>query len=206
LPSLGTRTSGASSKAGIRAAQIVRVVRMVRLVRLVKLYKYYATAMSAKDKTEVVKEKEKESHVGAAMSDLTNRRVIMLILSMLIIIPLLTVSGQDYSGAIVTKFIHAAAHQYHDNPTSLGYKEMFDTVVQTAVAKSSVIGIKLQNETYWEAKGWMDKLRPGQEAVSYTYGTRYEVTITFNNWRNSIDAAQFSIGTTIFVIFLLTVR
>jgi hypothetical protein len=50
---------------GARAGRVLRLVRMVRLVRLVKLYKYIFGA----------KENENsDSRVGAAMSDLTNRR------------------------------------------------------------------------------------------------------------------------------------
>lgn len=71
LPTLGSSKAGASSKAGTKAARVVRIVRMVRLVRMVKLYKY-----ATKQDDEV--QEEKESHVGAAMSDLTNRRSVPL--------------------------------------------------------------------------------------------------------------------------------
>jgi hypothetical protein len=81
--------AGSASKSGARAGRVVRLVRMVRLVRLVKLFKYasIATASSHQDKNEMLKgvstadslteklgELPKESHVGAAMSEITNRR------------------------------------------------------------------------------------------------------------------------------------
>ncbi len=60
---------------------------MVRLVRMIKLYKYAATAQEKTQSLKnvntadsVVESKEEEmpqeSHVGAAMSDLTNRRCV----------------------------------------------------------------------------------------------------------------------------------
>ena len=88
-----------------RAQRLVRVVRMVRLVRLVKLYKYSTNLRSrgqeTEDESEDNKNKEKsedemdspvtkevakveESRVGAAMTDLTSKRVIILILILLI--------------------------------------------------------------------------------------------------------------------------
>ena len=55
-----------SVKEGARAGQVLRLVRMVRLVRLVKLYKYFLSKKST--------DPSAESHVGSAMSDLTNQR------------------------------------------------------------------------------------------------------------------------------------
>ena len=63
--------AGTASRAGARAGRIIRLVRMVRLVRLVKLYKYASTA---KGKATEDDGGATESRVGAAMSDLTNRR------------------------------------------------------------------------------------------------------------------------------------
>lgn len=81
---------GSASKTGARAGRVVRLVRMARLVRMIKLYKYAVAAAEKKkqiqlrkEKGEVVEEEEDtdefgrpltESRVGAAMSDLTNRR------------------------------------------------------------------------------------------------------------------------------------
>ena len=54
---------------------LFRLFRMVRLIRMVKLYKY-AQAIFSDGKT-AIKERE-ESHVGAAMTDLTNRRHVII--------------------------------------------------------------------------------------------------------------------------------
>lgn len=75
--------AGQGARTGARAGRVVRLVRMVRLIRLVKLYKYVSTAtgkQNDKVKTggdaEEEEEMAPESHVGAAMSDLTNKRLV----------------------------------------------------------------------------------------------------------------------------------
>lgn len=52
-----------------------------------------------------------ESHVGAAMSDLTTRRVIVLVLVMLIAIPLMSYSTSDYAPSFGTKLVHRMAKE-----------------------------------------------------------------------------------------------
>lgn len=82
---------------------------MVRLVRLIKLYKYSAlkrTEAVEEENANPVEEAPAESRVGAAMSDLTNRRVIVLILLMLIVIPQLTVNDNDVSLSLGVQFLH----------------------------------------------------------------------------------------------------
>jgi hypothetical protein len=104
--------AGDSSQAGARASRVVRLVRMVRLVRLIKLYKYSSIKRKPENTTETENEGEEapaESRVGAAMSDLTNRRVIVLILLMLIVIPQLTVNDVDISLPLGVQFVHALA-------------------------------------------------------------------------------------------------
>jgi hypothetical protein len=62
----------AAAKTGSRLGRLVRLVRMVRLTRLTKLYKYAMAAITG-NKFEIVEE-DAESKVGAAMTELTNRR------------------------------------------------------------------------------------------------------------------------------------
>ena len=52
-----------------------------------------------------------ESHVGAAMSDLTTRRVIVLVLVMLIAIPLMTYSTTDTAPNFGTLLVHRMAKE-----------------------------------------------------------------------------------------------
>ena len=123
---LGNILSNGSGVQSAKAIRLVRLVRMVRLVRLVKLYKYAQQSKEMQKKQarlderrkagEVINEEDdvlivEESHVGAAMADITNKRVLILILVMLIVVPVLTVSETDGSGAAVTSVIHALATQ-----------------------------------------------------------------------------------------------
>ncbi len=70
-------STGGAARSGAKAGRVVRLVRMVRLIRMVKLYKYAVLAyVYISGRTDLVLEDEdkSESRVGAAMSDLTNRR------------------------------------------------------------------------------------------------------------------------------------
>ena len=121
---LGNILSNGSGEQSAKAIRLVRLVRMVRLVRLVKLYKYAQQTKEMQKKQARLNERKlagesienedellivEESHVGAAMADITNKRVLILILVMLIVVPVLTVSETDGSGAAVTSVIHALA-------------------------------------------------------------------------------------------------
>ena len=115
-------SGGSATKAGARAGRIVRLVRMVRLIRMVRLYKY-ATKLSSSPNadgevtvvTNVEGEAEEitqESRVGAALTDLTNRRVIILVLVILIVVPNLDAVDDDVFPSVVTQVIDALGKKY----------------------------------------------------------------------------------------------
>jgi len=109
MDSLGTR----AGKAGKIGAKSSRVIRMARLVRLVKLYKVTSQRSREKQKLTDLKKlvesghfshdeiqdyleksnAQKQSKVGAELSDIITRRVIVVVLLMLCIVPLLTYSS-----------------------------------------------------------------------------------------------------------------
>jgi len=102
--------SGKSARAG---ARLGRVVRVIRLVRILKLYKQLLEARARQRARQRAKERGqteddddwlddddtpnmdsghvhmKESRVGKKLSDLTTRKVIMLVLAMLLVLPFL---------------------------------------------------------------------------------------------------------------------
>lgn len=115
---------GNAARAGSRAGRIVRLVRMVRLIRMVRLYKYASNALKDKAKDAVIITDEGEvilppqSKVGAALTDLTNRRVIILVLVILIIVPNLMTSEDDTLTPTITQSIDRMARGYYfDNPS-----------------------------------------------------------------------------------------
>ncbi|CAG9331105.1 unnamed protein product [Blepharisma stoltei] len=76
------------SRAGTRTTKYVRIIRLVRLLRVVKLYKNANVAIT-KTGTEEIEAAviPKESQVGKRFSDLTIKRVIIIVLLMLFILP-----------------------------------------------------------------------------------------------------------------------
>lgn len=102
---------GNATKAGARAGRIIRLVRMVRLIRMVKLYKYASKLTKSETANTIVnadgasEELPPESRVGAALTDLTNRRVIILVLVILIIVPNLQTAESDLMMAVVTQLL-----------------------------------------------------------------------------------------------------
>lgn len=107
-------------------SQAARVVRTVRLVRLVRVYKITAERRRLKkinDELLVLLEEgaitydqmlshqhsnkqNKQSKVGAELSDTTTRRVILIVLAMLCLVPVLSYNEPDVTQFASTKILH----------------------------------------------------------------------------------------------------
>mmetsp|Transcript_37630 Transcript_37630/g.66914 ORF Transcript_37630/g.66914 Transcript_37630/m.66914 type:complete len:1000 (+) Transcript_37630:70-3069(+) len=105
--------SGRTARLGAKAGRIVRVIR---LVRILKLYKAFLEARAQKkrqqemqdgdeddwDEVDVKENQEhlpqKESRVGKRLSEMTTRRVIILVLSMLLVLPQLEAESSEQLG------------------------------------------------------------------------------------------------------------
>jgi hypothetical protein len=109
------QNAGKASRAGTRTSRIIRIIRLVRLIRIVKLYKNAQKALKERENDEVHDERDlhipSESRVGKKLSDRTTKRVIMLVLTMLLILPLFEESfyndkykSWDYGPAALDKF------------------------------------------------------------------------------------------------------
>lgn len=114
-------------KAGKIGAKTGRVVRMARLVRLVKLYKITSQRrrerkmlddlqklvdmgqLEPEDTAGFVEKMtyHKQSKVGAELSDIITRRVIIAVLLMLCVVPLLSYSSSGEDEKVATSFLHA---------------------------------------------------------------------------------------------------
>lgn len=204
IDSGGTQSAkaGTASRAGARAGRIIRLVRMVRLVRLVKLYKYASVSKSnATTKNGEDEEVRTESKVGAAMSDLTNRRVIILVLTMLIVIPLLTVTETDLSQSLAVQLVQQMALLNHTNQQL--YEQGLQMVLDTTIAQTSVIGIKLNNHWFMRDIDRIDSLRNVELSIYLATDPGFQTYMIFDQQRSSINSSLFSIYTTLFIIFLL---
>ena len=87
------QNAGKASRAGTRTSRILRIIRLIRLIRLVKLYKNAQIAMKGEDDeepavTEIKLENiDQESKVGKKLSEVTMKRVILIVLIMLFFLP-----------------------------------------------------------------------------------------------------------------------
>lgn len=78
---------GRASRAGTKAGRIVRIVRLVRMVRMVKLYKMHGQNQNEDHSRLERRLKQKESKVGAILSERTTRKVIVLVLMLILLLP-----------------------------------------------------------------------------------------------------------------------
>eukprot|EP00392_Amoebophrya_sp_AT5.2_P013099 g13210.t1 len=97
----GVARVGRASRMGTRMGRVVRVIRVLRLVRIFKLYKAHLerkrkreAALLAPGERQVFadageeEDEVEESRVGKKLSEMTTRRVILVVLVMLIAVPL----------------------------------------------------------------------------------------------------------------------
>jgi len=88
--------AGRMSRAGTKAGRIVRLVRLIRLVRIIKLYKKSEPGLAhpgySWDEDDDDEPGVSESAVSKKLSDMTTRRVIMLVLMIMLSLPLFTLN------------------------------------------------------------------------------------------------------------------
>ena len=190
---------------------------MVRLVRLVKLYKYYQESQERNKKVLLAAEKAEddeddlpaESHVGAAMSDLTNKRVVILVLSMLIVIPSLTVTDTDLAPIVATNMLHRMAYNNFVNSNG-DFTTAFEIALNNAITKANCIGIQFgaeSNTSYYYMKHLpdgtplTDTLRPNVEQTYYQQNTGdWYTQTTFNVKDQSVNVSYYALCCTFSVI------
>lgn len=139
------------SKTAIVGARTARVVRVLRLVRILKLYKAYYEAKQAR-KRRAMKDQQRpgeevfwdefdggdvtleslrrESRVGKKLSDLTTRRVIGLVLTMMLVLPLLNIDDAEqlpFSGVFGADVVYKAYAKLDANPNDQQLKEAYET-------------------------------------------------------------------------------
>lgn len=103
-------TPGAIKNAGqsiIDTSKIVKSLRLIRMIRIIKLYKYVSKTSEFKGseggEAEGVEEAEFHkktdlSKLCRILSDMTTRKVIIIGVLLMLMLPLLTYSQLDYSG------------------------------------------------------------------------------------------------------------
>lgn len=231
--SLKSARAGRASRAGARAGRIVRLVRMVKLYKYFKAQKQAEAEAAAKIEAalasgsgdngpleKVVAEEEKEeeleltaeSHVGAAMSDLTTRRVIVLVLVMLIAIPLLSYSTSDFAPTYGTTLVHSYAKL---NVTSnLDYTSSYKMAVDNVVSNLDLLYLSVNDDVFFHDSHLGDLRDVETLRIDFkTYVTPYagganvpiETISIYDMRHSSVQTATFGIYMTIFILFLLVV-
>ncbi len=219
-----------------RIIRIVRMVRLVRLVKLYKYSSQIAeqAKQDAKNKqreaelhsnsTNIETEAEKirfkqqqdaiaaaeaagkESRVGAAMSDLTNRRVIVLVLIMLIIIPLLSTTDDDVTSDVALQFVHTLA--VYATIDQASFLDARNKAFQYALDNLHVLKFTIVNNGVLDpiSVSYDDEIDLHRESEIYkVYLTNNTLATTLWIDKKSDAEASSAMGiyVTLFVVFLL---
>lgn len=126
-----------------------------------------------------------ESLVGATMTDLTNKRVIMLVLTMLIVIPLLSIDDPDYSNTLATSLIATTAYNVVKTASSSRTAPMIEGI-------NAVIG--LQAVPFLDENIRSEKSKEPIMSVVFTPPISYVsggATLTYKGWSNPTLTNQF---------------
>eukprot|EP00397_Hematodinium_sp_SG-2012_P010282 GEMP01010391.1.p1 GENE.GEMP01010391.1~~GEMP01010391.1.p1 ORF type:complete len:838 (-),score=180.00 GEMP01010391.1:687-3200(-) len=110
IASTSDSASMASGVQSARTARIVRLVRLIRLIRIVKLYSVYtktanadgeeklrAQALAAQNAKQAALKRVEASRLGKVLSEMTTRRVVIMVLLMLTCLPMLLYKDKDTS-------------------------------------------------------------------------------------------------------------
>jgi class 3 adenylate cyclase len=235
MDSLGTK----AGKAGKIGAKSSRVIRMARLVRLVKLYKVTSQRSREKQQLEDLKKlvesghfshdeiqeylekssAQKQSKVGAELSDIITRRVIIAVLLMLCIVPLLTYSSPVDDELESMLFLHEtnihagtdcdylerSVNQFRSFMGQLvgrvGYSDDKPLIVSLEVHPPRCESINFIYERLSELR--KEALRTISTDPVSKGGSDYLVTVTFNLTSFLERESLSSVYLMIFVLFML---
>ena len=140
-----------SARLGSKASKLVRVVRLIRMLRIVKLYKHSNAVLAKKEATEDDEDDEilnammqkqaeenpedemdgsvpQESKLGKAMSDVTTKKVIIIVLLVMLTVPIF--SFDTYLSETTSYKIGLDLITLYDNDyTGSSFKKVYDNYV-----------------------------------------------------------------------------
>jgi class 3 adenylate cyclase len=220
-------------------SQAARVVRTVRLVRLVRVYKITAERRRLKkinDELLILLEdgaisfeqmlahqdtnkQNKQSKVGAELSDTTTRRVIVIVLAMLCLVPILSYTEPDNTQEASTQILHDFnLHSTSDAGRQLAL-DVFTTDYARYYNKFYLVRLQMTPLTSTGAgadDNWIiseeekiDRLRESSitkfNYVSTVDGQTYRTTAWFNNYATQYNTAVGGIFLILFVTCVMLV-
>jgi hypothetical protein len=119
---------------GTRVARAARIIRLIRLIRIFKMYRHgHAFITFVKDQKyetpqERIKRKikgEEESKVGKKLSDLTTRRVLVLVILMLLFVPIFTINTYKEENTYFAYGLEIVGN-YADDMTSSTFTTLYN--------------------------------------------------------------------------------
>jgi len=164
-----------------------------------------------------------ESQVGEAMSDLTNRRIIILVLVILLVVPQFNGSPSDLATDMCAQFINVPASLAYINTNAalqtkyanaydfaLGQcKKLLPVIAYKNRLSTSPAAVALPGVTTSEYKSSIfSSLRPEEYYVAYstdTLGTGLYTQVSINTHDQNIENSLLSIYTTLFIAGLLLI-
>lgn len=178
--------AGRGARVGTRAG---RIVRLVRLIRIVKLYKHAHKALekeSSEDNEDISPEElaqiqanshepdiPKESHVGRKLSDLTTRRVIVIVLIMMFSVPILSLDTYQEEPNSFKYGLQVIA-AYESNQGGVGWTEAFNTFVsEHDDTRNPVVSLNANGNTYDSGDVVLEDLRTIEVLVATHDGSKY---------------------------------
>jgi class 3 adenylate cyclase len=235
---LGIGGISSSYDASNAATKVGRVLRLVRLVRLIKLYKIFQIrSRKAKEEKELMEKvksgqvsfeditaarnaaimasKMEKSKLGEQISDSITKRVVVLVLVMVCILPLLDVPTVNNAPSYGTEFLHTlnqeSSSSVSDYVKNSLITSFFDNVKETLDGREYLLSLYmypysssvLSPLTTDEYTDYIDDLRTeAKETYTHTTGT-VVTTAVFSNKYLEYDYAMYSTITTLFIAVLL---
>lgn len=207
--------AGRGARVGTRAG---RIVRLVRLIRIVKLYKHAHKALEKEtrdddnqinaEELEQIHNKNhepdipKESHVGRQLSDLTTRRVIVIVLIMMFSVPILSLDTYKEDPNSFKWGLQLIASYVPEKGD--GWQAAFYSfILESEQTRNPVVSLNAADQTYDNPDIKLDDLRTIEVLVATYDGDKY-VTV-HDNSKNTKVAAGLGIGRTLFICLVLTV-
>ena len=145
----------------------------------------------------------KESHVGQKLSDLTTRRVIVIVLIMMFSVPILTLDTyreEPNSFKYGLQLISA----YEDNQGGTGWEMAFNSfVTEFEDTRHPVVTLNAKDETYDDPDIALTDFRTLEVLVATFDGDNY--VSVHDNRKNTKLSAGLGIGRTLFICLVLTI-
>lgn len=193
------QTAGVTSRAGARSARIIRIIRVIRVVRLNKIYKN-----TNKGRNRIAPADEfsipEESKIGKKLTDLTIKRVIVLVLGLLVLLPLFDVGFFSVS---YTSWDYGVM----DLDRALEGSDFLETMKQFIAFHQHdrrpllYLTAELEGrELIWEADVSLSDLRTGEKYTAH----RDHITAVFDMRADTTFSAQLSLCQTLFICTVLT--